>query len=51
MGNTKCLSKNSDKPEKLEDGVRLYSNRFCPFAKRVKMVLGWSTRNLLVSLT
>ena len=40
MGSSKCLTRDSARPEKLTIGVRVYSNRFCPFAKRVKMVLG-----------
>ena len=44
MGRTKCLKAHSPRPAPLESGYRLYSNRFCPFAKRVKIVLGRKVR-------
>ena len=41
MGSSKCLVLDSPMPPALVNGYRLYSNRFCPFAKRVKIALGF----------
>ena len=41
MGTTKCLTKDSFKPAGNQEKIRLYSNRFCPYAKRVKLVLAF----------
>ena len=41
MGTTKCLTKDSVKPPGNQEKIRLYSNRFCPYAKRVKLVLAF----------